>query len=95
MNARAFLLKNSIAQENAESKGNSEPVKKSVRFQLSAPVEVDQNKDLVAVHNLTEENLKEALELGGMPSPSIAVVKAKERPHEIWPHLAGVQLRYH
>ena len=27
--------KNSIAQENAESKGNSEPVKKSVRFQLS------------------------------------------------------------
>ena len=74
----SFPAKNSIAQENAESKGNSEPVKKSVRFQLSAPVEVDQNKDLVAVHNLTEENLKEALELGGMPSPSIAVVKAKE-----------------
>jgi len=73
-----FPAKNSIAQENAESKGNSEPVKKSVRFQLSAPVEVDQNKDLVAVHNLTEENLKEALELGGMPSPSIAVVKAQE-----------------
>lgn len=76
--APKLLSKNSIAQENAESKGNSEPVKKSVRFQLSAPVEVDQNKDLVAVHNLTEENLKEALELGGMPSPSIAVVKAKE-----------------
>lgn len=74
----SFPTKNSIAQENAESKENSEPVKKSVRFQLSAPVEVDQNKDLVAVHNLTEENLKEALELGGMPSPSIAVVKAKE-----------------
>lgn len=74
----SFPAKNSIAQENAESKGNSEPVKKSVRFQLSAPVEVDQNKDLVAVHNLTAENLQEALELGGMPSPSIAVVKAKE-----------------
>ena len=73
-----FPAKNSIAQENAESKGNSEPVKKSVRFQLSAPVEVDQNKDLVAVHNLTAENLQEALELGGMPSPSIAVVKAQE-----------------
>ena len=73
-----FPAKNSIAQENAESKGNSEPVKKSVRFQLSAPVEVDQNKDLVAVHNLTEENLREALELGGLPSPSIAVVKAQE-----------------
>ena len=74
----SFPTKNSIAQENAESKENSEPVKKSVRFQLSAPVEVDQNKDLVAVHNLTAENLQEALELGGMPSPSIAVVKAQE-----------------
>ena len=31
----SFPVKNSIAQENAESKGNSEPVKKSVRFQLS------------------------------------------------------------
>ncbi len=31
----SFSAKNSIAQENAESKGNSEPVKKSVRFQLS------------------------------------------------------------
>ena len=68
----------SIAQDSAESKGNGEAVKKNIRFQLSAPVEVDQNKDLVAVHNLTEENLKEALELGGMPSPSIAVVKAQE-----------------
>ena len=31
----SFPAKNSIAQENAESKENSEPVKKSVRFQLS------------------------------------------------------------
>ena len=68
----------SIAQNSAESKGNSEPVKKSVRFQMSAPVEVDSQKDLVAVHNLTEGNLREALELGGLPSPSIAVVKAQE-----------------
>ena len=53
-------------------------MKKSVRFQMSAPVEVDSQKDLVAVHNLTEGNLREALELGGLPSPSIAVVKAQE-----------------
>ena len=46
---------------------NSAPVKKNIRFQLGAPVEVDTQKKLVAVHNLTEENLKEALELGGMP----------------------------
>lgn len=53
-------------------------MKKTRRFQLAAPVEVDSQKDLVAVHNLTEQNLQEALELGGMPSPSIAVVKAQE-----------------
>nr|DAE88901.1 MAG TPA: nuclease [Caudoviricetes sp.] len=76
--APKLFSESSIAQDSAESNGNSEPVKKSVRFQLSAPVEVDSQKDLVAVHNLTEENLKEALELGGMPSPSIAVVKAQE-----------------
>lgn len=76
--APKLFSESSIAQDSAESKRTDEPVKKSVRFQLSAPVEVDQNKDLVAVHNLTEENLREALELGGMPSPSIAVVKAQE-----------------
>ena len=73
-----FPAKNSIAQDSAESKRTDEPVKKSVRFQMSAPVEVDSQKDLVAIHNLTEENLREALELGGLPSPSIAVVKAQE-----------------
>ncbi len=56
---------------------NDAPVKKNTRFQLASPVEVNSEKELVAVHNLTEENLREALELGGMPSPSIAVVKAQ------------------
>lgn len=68
----------SIAQEAAESKENNAAVQKTVRFALSAPVEVDGQKELVAVHNLTEQNLREALQLGGMPSPSIAVVKARE-----------------
>ena len=78
----------SIAYENGSVKLNGvkftelektdAPVKKNVRFQLSSPVEMDTQKDLVAVHNLTEQNLQEALELGGMPSPSIAVVKAQE-----------------
>lgn len=74
----SFPADTSIAQPAVESKENSEAVQKNVRFQLSAPVEVDGQKDLVAVHNLTEENLREALGLGGMPSPSIAVVKAQE-----------------
>ena len=68
----------SIAQDAGESKENNAAVKKTVRFALSAPVEVDGQKELVAVHNLTEQNLREALQLGGMPSPSIAVVKARE-----------------
>ena len=76
--APKLFSESSIAQDSAESKRTDEPVKKSVRFQMSAPVEVDSQKDLVAVHNLTEENLREALELGGLPSPSIAVVKAQE-----------------
>lgn len=64
-----------IAQDTSEIKRTDEPVKKSIRFQL---MEVNGQKDLVAVHNLTEENLREALDLGEMPSPSIAVVKAQE-----------------
>ena len=54
---------------------NNAPVKKNIRFQMASPVEVNK---LVAVHNLTEENLREALDLGGMPSPSIAAVKAQD-----------------
>ena len=76
--APKLFSESSIAQDSAESKRTDEPVKKSVRFQMSAPVEVDSQKDLVAVHNLTEGNLREALELGGLPSPSIAVAKAQE-----------------
>jgi hypothetical protein len=57
---------------------NDAPVKKNIRFQIASPVEVNSEKELVAVHNLTEENLREALDLGGMPSPSIAVVKAQD-----------------
>ena len=33
-------------------------------------------RNLVAVHNLTEENLADALGLGGFPMPSVAVTKA-------------------
>ena len=76
--APKLLSDTTITQDAAESKGNNAAVKKTVRFALGAPVEVDGQKELVAVHNLTEQNLREALQLGGMPSPSIAVVKAQE-----------------
>ena len=36
---------------------------------------VEETKNLVALHNLSAENLKKVLELGGFPMPSIAVTK--------------------
>ena len=45
-----------------------------IRFQLKEPVE--ETKNLIAVHNVYEDKLKEALKIGGFPMPSIAIVKA-------------------
>lgn len=45
------------------------------KFSLREPVE--ETRDLLALHNLTEKNLRSALKLGGLPMPSIAIVKAK------------------
>ena len=36
---------------------------------------MEEGKDLIAVHNLKEDNLNKALELGGFPMPSIAITK--------------------
>lgn len=47
----------------------------SVKFSLKEPVE--ETKDLIAVHNMNAEDLKRTLQLGGMPMPSIAIVKGK------------------
>lgn len=49
--------------------------KYGVRFSLKEPIE--ETKDLIAVHNMNEEDLKRTLQLGGMPMPSIAIVKGK------------------
>lgn len=52
-----------------------EPTAK-VKFSLDEPVE--ETETLVAMHNMTEEKLRRTLDIGAWPSPSIAVVKAKE-----------------
>ena len=57
--------------ERIAGKGNRNG---ELKFSLREPVE--RTKDLVAVHNLTEQNLRDAFYLGGLPMPSIAVVKA-------------------
>lgn len=59
--------------ERIAGKGNRNG---EVKFSLREPVE--RTKDLVAVHNLTEQNLRDAFYLGGLPMPSIAVVKAAQ-----------------
>lgn len=54
------------------------PVESAVKFSMRSEVEV--TKNLVAIHNLTEEKLLKALDLGGFPMPSIAVTKS-DIPH--------------
>ena len=45
-----------------------------IRFSLSSPVEVKGN--LMAIHNVYSDKLMDALRLGGLPSPSVAVTKS-------------------
>ena len=47
-----------------------------IRFSLSKSVE--ETKDLIAVHNMSTDELAKSLKLGGLPMPSIAIIKAKQ-----------------
>lgn len=61
------------------SKINDDALKKYIpgqfykKFSLKDPVE--ETKDLIALHNIAEDNLIKTLKLGGFPMPSIAVTK--------------------
>ena len=55
---------------NASNVNNNE-----TKFSLDIPIE--ETKELVAIHNTTESKLLSALKLGGLPSPSIAIMKAQ------------------
>lgn len=50
----------------------------SKELQFSLKDSVEEKGELIAVHNLSEEKLLKSLSLGGLPMPSIAVLKAKE-----------------
>lgn len=58
--------------------GRSSKDQRGVKEKFSLREPVEQTKNLVAVHNLTEQNLRDAMKLGGLPMPSIAVVKAEQ-----------------
>lgn len=64
----APVSKNSVAQE--EGKNNNRNVTK---FSLQRAVE--EKKDLIAIHNIKAQDMDRALQIGGFPMPSIAIVK--------------------
>lgn len=75
----ATSIKEALTQPTASTSKTSIPadgVNVKSQFSLKAPVE--ETKNLLALHNLTEKNLLDAAKLGGLPMPSIAIVKADE-----------------
>ena len=62
--------------EQGKLTSNLNPTKdKDMRFSMKENVE--ETKDLIAVHNMQVSELERTLDLGGLPMPSIAVIKAK------------------
>ena len=59
---------------NTNSKIN--PSDEKTSFDLRDTVE--ETRDLIAVHNMTQDELLKSLQLGGLPMPSIAIFKAKD-----------------
>ena len=53
------------------------------KFSMDTPIE--ETKNLLAIHNKNEASILSALELGGLPMPSIAVVKATEGHNQYGP----------
>ena len=70
-NATAVTPSKSVSR-SADSV-NGESGEREERFSLTSPVE--ETRNLIAVHNLTEDKLRASIRLGGLPMPSIAIVK--------------------
>jgi hypothetical protein len=71
-----------FAERNA-GRNSEEGTAGAVRYALSIngsdiPVEIEESKDLIAIHNLTEENLIDTLKIGGFPMPSLAIIRANQ-----------------
>ena len=68
------LKEEKIPQKENNEKSNEKSNEKA-QFSMREPVE--ETRNLIALHNMTPDNLRGALKLGGLPMPSIAIVKAK------------------
>lgn len=66
-----------FSPEQVKSVENKTPTNDS-DYRFSMRENVEETKDLVAVHNLSEEKLMKSLKLGGLPMPSIAIIKARD-----------------
>lgn len=80
-NAKAFTVrpKSNTNSQNNNEKSNGARVSatdiRNLKFSVKQPIE--ETKDLIAIHNTTEEKLLKSLQLGGLPMPSIAIMKAE------------------
>ena len=62
------------SSEQAKDVKNLNPTSdKRLKFSMKEPVE--ETKNLIAVHNLYESNLKKVLDIGGFAMPSIAIIR--------------------
>ena len=73
LNTETVTFNSEQAKLTTNEKPTSNP---DTRFSLKESVE--ETKNLIAVHNLWEEKLLKSLKLGGLPMPSIAIVRARE-----------------
>jgi len=76
LGGKRFGFIRSIAGDTQNVKYSDTADDKRNLFSMSDMVE--ETRDLIAVHNLTEQNLKNTIELGGFAMPSIAVIKAEQ-----------------
>lgn len=62
-------------KEEAKAKKASQALDIPEKASFSLDLGVERTKNLIAVHNLTEEQLLTDLRMGGFPSPSIAIIR--------------------
>lgn len=66
----------SVVVSNNSISNPTENVKENSK-KFSMRENVEETKDLIAVHNMQTSELEKSLALGGLPMPSIAIIKAK------------------
>jgi len=69
------LIYDAINQASENYKNAEDTSSTAVKKQFSLDTDIEETKDLIAIHNLSESKLIECLKLGGFPCPSIAITK--------------------